>query len=96
MAISKKEVENIAKLAKLSFSEKEIESLEKQMRQILEHVEKISELNLDGVSSTFNMSENKSSLREDRMKPWLSQDEALQNAPAKHDGYFSVPKVIKR
>jgi len=70
--------------------------LSKQMKEIMEHVEKINELNLDETSPTFYISENKNPLRKDLMKSWLTEEETLKNAPQKHDGYFSVPKVIKR
>jgi len=96
MSITKKEVKKVANLSKLTFSDAELEFFSKQMKQILEHVKKVNELKPDDISPTFYMSENKNPLREDSNKPWLSQEDALKNAPDEYEGFFCVPKVIKR
>jgi len=95
MGISKQDVEKIAQLAKLNFSEKEKAALTKQLGEILNYVDKLNELNLDDVPATSQVLESKNVFREDKVEPGLSQDEALQNAPDRHGGFFSVPKVIK-
>jgi aspartyl-tRNA(Asn)/glutamyl-tRNA(Gln) amidotransferase subunit C len=96
MVVTKQEIEKIAKLSKLIFSDEELESFTAQIKEILEHIEKINELELDDISQAFHFSGNRNHLREDSMKPWLTQKEALKNAPEKHEGFFCVPKVIKR
>jgi len=94
VAITKQEIKKTAKLAKLAFSNNEIELLSEQITEILEHVEKINKLNLEHVSPTFCITEHKNPLRKDQTKSWMSQEEALRNALIKRDGFFSVPKVI--
>ena len=95
MAITRSEVERIAKLAKLKFSADEIESLTHQMGEIIDYVNKINELDLKNVPPTYHVLDMKNVMRDDRVKEGLTQEEALMNAPAKHDGFFSVPKVIR-
>ena len=58
-------------------------------------IKKLNELNLDDISQNSSLLSTKNFIRKDSTKSWLNQEEALQNAPAKHDGFFSVPKVIK-
>ena len=94
MSITIKEVENIARLAKLSFSEDEKIKFTEQFNQILQYMEKLNELDTENVSPTFHILDVHNVFREDIVKPWLTQEEALQNAPKKNNGLFSVPKVI--
>jgi aspartyl-tRNA(Asn)/glutamyl-tRNA(Gln) amidotransferase subunit C len=96
MVVTKQEIEKIAKLAKLIFSDDELKTHSTQMEHILEHVIKINELELDDVSPIFHLSENRNPLREDKVNSWLTREESLTNAPEKHKGFFCVPKVIKR
>jgi len=94
MAISKADVEKIAKLAKLKFSEDEKEKLTVQLAQIIAYVEKLNELDLENVPPTSHVLDLKNIMREDEAWLWLTQEEALMNAPVRHGGFFSVPKVI--
>ncbi len=94
MPISIEEVDRIAQLAKLSFTEEEKWELAEQLAKIVEYVEKINELDLEHVPPTTHVIELTNVMREDEVRPGLSQEEALMNAPAKKLGFFSVPKVI--
>ena len=94
MAITKSDVEKIAKLAKFKFSEIEKEKLTEELAQIIAYVEKLDELDLENVPPTSHVLDIKNVLRDDKVRPGLNQEEALINAPAKHGGFFSVPKVI--
>lgn len=94
MPISIDDVEKVATLAKLQFTSEEKQKLAKQLDQIVAYVEKLNELNTENVKPTSHVINLKNVLREDKVEAWLSQEEALQNAPAKKNGYFSVPKVI--
>ena len=95
MAITKIEIERIAKLAKLKFTDDEVEELTHQMGEIIEYVNKLNELDLKDVPPTYHVLDIKNVMREDEIKEGLTQEEALINAPAKHGGFFSVPKVIR-
>ncbi len=94
MPVTLNEVEKIAKLAKLSFSEKEKEMFVQQFNQILLYMEKLNELDTENVPPTTHVLDLKNVLRKDEVIPWLTQEEAMANAPKQKDGFFSVPKVI--
>jgi aspartyl-tRNA(Asn)/glutamyl-tRNA(Gln) amidotransferase subunit C len=94
VSITIEDVEKVAALAKLEFTIEEKQKLAKQLDQIVAYVEKLNELEVENVKPTSHVIELKNVLREDKVEAWLSQEEALKNAPAKKNGYFSVPKVI--
>lgn len=96
MAITKEDVEKVAKLAKLKFTEEEKEKFTQQLAQIVSYVEKLKELDTEGVEPTSHVLDIKNVFREDKVKESLSQEEALANAPSKKNSYFSVPKVIEQ
>lgn len=94
MAINKNDLERIAKLAKLSFSDAEKTQLTKELAQIIAYVDKLNELDLENITASSHVLDLKNIAREDEQKSWLTQQEALMNAPASHGKFFSVPKVI--
>lgn len=94
MAVSIKDVEKIAKLAKLSFSDEEKETFTQQFNQILSYIEQLNELDTDDVEPTAHVLDLKNVMREDKAATWLTQEEAVANAPKSKNGFFSVPKVI--
>jgi len=96
MAVTIKDVEHIAKLAKLEFSEEEKEKFTGQFNEILSFMEKLNELDTSNVEPLSHVIELHNVLREDAVKPSLSTEEALKNAPSKTDKFFKVPKVIDR
>jgi len=96
MSITIQDVEKIAKLAKLKLTPEEKEKFTKQLTEILNYMKKLNEVDTEGVPPTYHIHEVTNVFREDEVKTWLTQEEATQNAPKKHNGYFSVPKVIKK
>jgi aspartyl-tRNA(Asn)/glutamyl-tRNA(Gln) amidotransferase subunit C len=94
--IANKTVEDIAKLAKLSFSPQETEALAADMNSILNYIDQLQEVDVTGVAPLENINEDveTASLRSDEMQQSISRDEALRNAPKAADGFFLVPKVI--
>ena len=97
MKLDKSDVEKLAHLARLEFSEKEKGEMIEDMDKILGFVDKINELDLEGIEPLVYMTEdNENKLREDKVVEELSRDEALKNAPDKDTDYFKVPKVLKR
>lgn len=96
MKISKEEVEKLAHLSRLEFNAEEIASVQKDMDKILGFVDKINELDLDGVEPLIYMSDERNVLRKDEVSQTITKDEALKNAPDKDTDYFRVPKVLKR
>ena len=96
MSVTIKEVENIAKLAKLKFSIEETEKLQGDLNKILEYIDELNEVNLDDTEPMENINELVNVTRKDEIIKGLSQEEALKNAPEKTGNYFKVPKVIDK
>jgi aspartyl-tRNA(Asn)/glutamyl-tRNA(Gln) amidotransferase subunit C len=95
MKIDKETLNKIAHLARLEFNEKDAEKMTQDMNNILTFVEKLNEVNTDGVEPLTTMSHEINALREDEVKPHLDRDLALMNAPKKDPEYFRVPKVLE-
>ncbi|MCL4548679.1 MAG: Asp-tRNA(Asn)/Glu-tRNA(Gln) amidotransferase subunit GatC [Bacteroidetes bacterium] len=96
MAVTKKDVEYIAALARLKFNDAELENYTHQLNDILKYVEKLNELNTENVEPLSHPVENANVFREDKLKPSISTEEALKNAPNRTDEFFKVPKVINQ
>ena len=96
MKISKEEVEKLAHLARLEFSEEEKLSMKADMDKILGFVDKINELDLEGVEPLVYLNEDRNIMRADQVVQRIRKEEALKNSPAKDSDYFRVPKVLKR
>lgn len=94
MPVTIKDVEHIAKLARLEFTEDEKQKFTHQLNQILAYVEQLNKLDTSKVEPLSHVIELSNVFRSDVAKPGLSPDEALRNAPAKTDKFFKVPKVI--
>jgi aspartyl-tRNA(Asn)/glutamyl-tRNA(Gln) amidotransferase subunit C len=89
--IDREQVLHVARLARLELSEDEVTRMTGELSAILDHIEKISELDLDGVPPTTHVVEVPNALRDDVPRPSLPRDVALANAPAVADDGFSVP-----
>jgi len=93
--ITKKDVEYVAKLAKLRLSKKEKEKFTKQLDQILKYIDKLNELDTKKVKPTSHVLSLKNVFREDKVGKSLKVEKVLENAPEKIKGFFKVPKVIE-
>lgn len=89
--IEKKDIEYVARLAKLNLSEEEKIRLTTQMGDIVDFANKISELDTDGVNPTNHILEVSNVFREDEIKPSYTREEILANAPKKEAGCIIVP-----
>ncbi|MTI22956.1 Asp-tRNA(Asn)/Glu-tRNA(Gln) amidotransferase subunit GatC [Fulvivirga sp. RKSG066] len=94
MKIDKELLNKTAHLARLEFDENSAEQMMKDMTEIIDWVEKLNEVDTDGVEPLTTMSQEINALREDEPKPHLSHERALENAPKKDADYFRVPKVL--
>ncbi len=92
--ISHKEVEHVAKLAKLDLTEVETTLFGEQLSQILTFVEQLQEVSTEGIPPTASVADQESWLREDLPREGLTQEQALSNAPEAREGFFVVPKII--
>lgn len=93
--ITRKEVEHVARLARLKFSPAEVDALTGQMDTILAHVEQLNELDTQGVEPTSHAVTLENAFRPDAVADSIGTEMALQNAPLHADGCFGVPKVIE-
>jgi aspartyl-tRNA(Asn)/glutamyl-tRNA(Gln) amidotransferase subunit C len=96
MNIDDKLVERLAELSKLEFDAQGKEGIKKDLQKILNLVEKLEEVNVDGVEPLIYMTDEKNVLRKDVIADTVTKEEALQNAPQRDSDYFKVPKVIKK
>ncbi len=94
MAVSLKDVEHIAELARLEFGEQEKQRLTHELNDILKYIEQLNKLDTSNVEPLSHVIELNNVFREDVVRPSISTDDALKNAPAKKDSFFKVPKVI--
>lgn len=89
-------VDKLASLARLSFDEHERSEIKADLQQMIAFIEKLQEVNTEGVVPMLHMSENVNVLREDLVEGSVSREEALRNAPDTDGTYFRVPKVISK
>ena len=89
--IDRAQVEHVARLARLAFDEHELDGMARELSGVLEHIEKISELDLDGVPPTSHVVDVTAPLRADEPHACLTREQALDQAPATQDGGFLVP-----
>ncbi|MBN1385173.1 MAG: Asp-tRNA(Asn)/Glu-tRNA(Gln) amidotransferase subunit GatC [Elusimicrobia bacterium] len=95
MKIKTKDVEYVAKLARLSLTDKEKEQYAGQLNAILEHMDELNKLDTSGVPPTSHAIEIKNVLREDKMEKSDAADEVIANAPQREERFFKVKKVIE-
>jgi len=89
--IDREQVLHVAKLARLRLTDGEVDRMATELSGILEHVEHISELDLDGVEPTSHVIALENVLRPDEPRPSWSKDEILESAPDPAAGSFRVP-----
>lgn len=97
MKINKKTVERLAELSKLEFSELEKENMVKDFQKIVHFVDKLKEVNTEGVDPLVYVNENVTNvLRRDEPGEMVSKEQALKNAPEKDSNYIKIPNVLKQ
>ncbi len=96
MEITNELIDHLAHLARLQFTIEEKKELQKDLQRMIEFVEKLKEINTDGIEPMLHMSDAVNVFREDEVRGSVSREEALRNAPVKDNEYFKVPKVIKK
>lgn len=95
MLITKKDVEYVAALARLEFSEEEKEKYTEQLNVILEYVNQLNELDTEGVKPTYHVLPVNNVMREDEVRPSMDRGKVLMNAPDRDMGCFRVPRIIE-
>lgn len=94
MNIDEKTIIHIARLSRLEFKDDAKATIKGDLERILDLVEKLNEVDTDGVEPLIHMTGAVNVLREDNVVEEISKEEALRNAPRKDSDYFKVPKVI--
>lgn len=94
MALSRTEVEQVARLARLDLSETEKEMFANQLSSILSYVEQLKTLDTTGIEPTATVLGQVTAFRDDVVRPSLPVDRAMANAPEPDEGFFGVPKII--
>ncbi len=89
--IDREQVLHVARLARLELTDEEVGRMSEELSDVLGHIEKIGELELDGVPPTTHVVEVSNALRPDAVAPSLPRDVALAAAPAVADSGFLVP-----
>ena len=89
--IDREQVLHVARLARLELSDEEVTKISGELSNILEHIEKIGELDLEGVPPTSHVVEVTGALRADEPRPSLPREVAFANAPDIADDGFRVP-----
>lgn len=95
MKIAREEVEHVARLARLALEPAELEALTGQIDAILGYVEKLNELDTEGIEPTAHAVPMENAFRADEVKASIGVEKAQQNAPATEGSCFKVPKVIE-
>jgi aspartyl-tRNA(Asn)/glutamyl-tRNA(Gln) amidotransferase subunit C len=96
MKIDRSLINKLAELSKLEFNEEDAAEIQKNLGNILDLVEKLNEVDTEGVEPLIYMNENVDVFREDKVKQVISKEEGLKNAPDKDSDYIKVPKVISK
>lgn len=95
MKLSREEVEHIADLSKLALSDEEITRFQGQLSAILEHFDRLQELETEDIPPTATVLPLRSVMRDDGARPSLEREKVLDNAPEAEDGCFRVPAVLE-
>ncbi|CAM4420237.1 MAG: Asp-tRNA(Asn)/Glu-tRNA(Gln) amidotransferase subunit GatC [Paenibacillus macerans] len=95
MSIQMKDVEHVAKLARLHLTDEEREMFTEQLNAILQYAEKLNELDTDQIEPTTHVLHLSNVMREDVVKESLPPEKVFLNAPDEEDGQFKVPAVLE-
>ena len=92
--LTDEQVRHVAKLSRLKLSDDQIHFFAEQLSHVLGYIDKLSELNVDGVEPMAHPTDMTNKLRPDEPTPGMPVDAALANAPASDPPFFRVPKVL--
>lgn len=96
MKVNNKLIQNISKLAKLKFDDKSSEEMRADLEKMIDFVNKLNEINTEGINPLIYLSDEINVLRDDVLREEISQKDALKNAPQKDSDYFKIPKIIRK
>ena len=94
-ANSELDVAYVARLARVNLTEDEAKVFQKQLDDVLKYVEKLRELDVNGMDAAANALAAFNVFRDDTPRDWFTAEQALSNAPRQANGLFIVPKVVE-
>ena len=89
------DIKHVAHLARISLSPEEEKKFGAQLGQVLGYIDKLKEVDVTGVEPTAHAFPLVNVMRPDEVRPSISNEEALRNAPAHANGLFIVPKIVE-
>ncbi len=95
MKISKDEVEKIAHLARLKIPDSQKEKMAEQLSNILQYIDKLKDVDVEGVKLSSGAAFMNNVLRPDELKPSPGPKVTLANAPERDEDFYTVPRVVK-
>lgn len=93
--MNKEDIRHIANIAQIDFSDEELEKFAPGFDEVIELVNKIKEIDTEGLEEVFQVNGTENNIREDKTGESLSQEEALENAATKKYGYFKLIKFVE-
>lgn len=94
MALSEHEVRHVALLARLALSDEQVDTLRTELNSILCHIDTIQRMELADVEPTAHAIPLVNVTRPDEVRPGLSREAALRNAPESEEGAFVIPRIV--
>ena len=92
--ISKEQVRHVALLSRIEMSDEEVEVFQSQLENILEYMDKLDELDTEGIEPMMHVLDLTNVYREDVVRESLSREDAMRNAPKSDGEYFLVPRIL--
>ncbi|OLR64097.1 Asp-tRNA(Asn)/Glu-tRNA(Gln) amidotransferase subunit GatC [Peptoniphilus porci] len=92
--MNKEDIRHIANIAQIDFSDEELDKFAPTFDENIELVNKIKEIDTEGVEKVFQVNGTENNIREDKTGESLSQEEALENAATTKYGYFKLIKFV--
>ena len=96
MVVTDEMVDKLANLSRLSFNEQEKKEIRSDLEQLIAFVDKLKEIDVEGVEPLIHMSAELNVLRSDKVEGSISREDGLKNAPEATKEFFTVPRVIKK
>lgn len=95
MSVSREDVRKVARLSRIAVPEERLDALAEELSGILDWIEQLNEVDVEGVEPMTSVVETRLPMREDIVTDGNRQDEILANAPRSEDGFFVVPKSVE-
>ena len=95
MSVDKDTVRRIARLARLALEEERVQPMVQELNGILNWVEQLKEVDVEGVAPLTSVGEQRLKMREDVVTEGDNADALMANAPGGEDHFFVVPKVVE-